>query len=60
MEEADSTNEQFGIARLRESILQTHGMAIDESVDALMNVVVAWSGRDSLRDDASIIALEIG
>jgi len=29
-------------------------------VDALMNVVLAWGGRDSLRDDASIVALEIG
>jgi len=60
VEEANSSNEQFGNARLRESILQTHGMTVDESVNALMNVVLAWSGRDSLRDDASIIGLEIG
>ena len=60
VEEANSSNEQFGSARLRESILQTHGMTLNESVDALMNVVFAWSGRDSLRDDASIIGLEIG
>ncbi len=60
VEETDSTNEQFGSARLRESILQTHGMTLDESVDAMLNVVLAWGGRDRLRDDASIIALEIG
>jgi len=60
VEEANSSNEQFGNARLRESILQTHGMTVDESVNALMNVVLAWSGRDGLRDDASIIGLEIG
>ena len=60
VEEADSSNQLFGSARLRESILQTHGMTLDESVDALLNVVLAWGGRDRLRDDASIIAVEIG
>jgi sigma-B regulation protein RsbU (phosphoserine phosphatase) len=59
-EEPNSTNEHFGSARLRESILQTNGMTLNESVDALMNGVLAWGGRDNLRDDASIIALEIG
>ncbi len=60
LEEADSTNELFGSTRLKESILQTRGMPLGESVDALMNVVLAWGGRDRLRDDASIIAVEIG
>ena len=60
VEEADSNNELFGSARLRESILQTRGMTLDESVDALMTAVLAWNGRDGLRDDGSIIALEIG
>ncbi len=60
LEEADSANELFGSTRLKEAILQTHGMPLGESVDALMNVVLAWGGRDSLRDDASIVALEIG
>ncbi len=60
LEEADSTNEIFGSTRLKEAILQTHGMPLGESVDALMNVVLAWGGRDRLRDDASIIALEFG
>ncbi len=60
VEEADSTNELFGSTQLRTAILQTQDMPLGESVDALMNAVLAWGGRDSLRDDASIIALEIG
>ncbi len=59
VEEADSSNELFGVDRLRASIRQTHGMTLDESVDALLTAVLAWGGRDGLRDDVSIIALEI-
>jgi serine phosphatase RsbU (regulator of sigma subunit) len=60
LEEPNSSKQLFGSNRLQESILQTHEMTLDESVDTLLNEVLAWGGRDQLRDDASIIALEIG
>jgi len=60
LEEAMSpARELFGDDRIKAVIDQTHGVSLDESIDALVDAAVAWQGSQDFSDDLSLLALEV-
>ncbi len=58
-EEVNPQNEEFGDARLLPAIAEGRSLGLPEVVNSLVQKVVAWRGEDHLRDDVSILAIEV-
>lgn len=58
-EAMNPAREQFGEARLLETISQTQFMPLQEAVTNIQNAVTHWHGSESPKDDLSILAVEI-
>ncbi len=52
-------NEEFGDARLLESLTSTVSLPINDSVAQAMLKIDAWRGTNALKDDLSMLAIEI-
>ena len=59
-EEKKPDAEQFGRQRLGAALHELQGVSLNESLDALVQQVIAWRGDDSFSDDLSILAFELG
>jgi hypothetical protein len=44
----------------RRSLHNLRGGGLDQSIDALIQAVVAWAGNDGVQDDVAILAAEVG
>jgi serine phosphatase RsbU (regulator of sigma subunit) len=58
-EEMNGAEEQFGDERLLSAIAESRVLSLQESVDFLLEQVVAWRGDEHLRDDVSIVGVEV-
>jgi sigma-B regulation protein RsbU (phosphoserine phosphatase) len=58
-EALNADEEQFGEQRLLESIERSNSLELAESLNALKNQLVDWCGESGLRDDVSLLALEL-
>lgn len=50
---------QFGIDRPCDAIRSTMGVPLDESLNQILGHVGSWSAGEALRDDVSLLALEV-
>lgn len=57
-EERNLNGEQFGFERLEARMSMGAAVTLAQSVDRVLEDVVAWSGRDELTDDAAVLAVE--
>jgi len=58
-EEKNDEGEQFGRERLKAAIDKGYSKPLKESVDFLVQEVISWKGDDQLRDDISVLAMEM-
>jgi serine phosphatase RsbU (regulator of sigma subunit) len=58
-EEINDQGEEFGDDRLLAAVADGSPLSLKESVDSLIQKVIAWRGRDHLKDDVSILAIEV-
>ncbi len=58
-EEVNEQDEQYGDERLLSAIADGRSLSLKQSVDLLVQKVVAWRGEDHLRDDVSILAIAV-
>ena len=58
-EERNSAGEMFGVNRIQRVIAKNREGSLIECVDELERAVIAWRGSENLRDDLSILALEL-
>jgi sigma-B regulation protein RsbU (phosphoserine phosphatase) len=58
-EEVNAQDEEFGDARLLRAISDTREMSLQDSVESLVQKVVAWKGEDHLKDDVSLLAVSV-
>jgi serine phosphatase RsbU (regulator of sigma subunit) len=58
-EEGNRRKEEFGDQRLLPAITAGQSLHIDQVPDQLVQRVVAWHGEEHLRDDVSILAIEV-
>ncbi len=58
-EETNAAKEQFDESRLRAAIDDARSLSLQESVDSLIQQIIAWRGDEHLRDDVSVLAMEI-
>lgn len=58
-EATDSQKEQFGNPRLLECVETTRGKSVQETIDHMVEKVLAWSGDTPPKDDLSIVGLAI-
>ena len=58
-EAMDGELNEFGNARMVELLTASRGVAINESVGALLQAVQTWCGRSGPKDDVSILAWEM-
>jgi sigma-B regulation protein RsbU (phosphoserine phosphatase) len=57
-EEHNSDVEMFGRERLGASLARRTDVSLPESLDGLVDDVIAWRGDDKFQDDVSIVAVE--
>jgi len=58
-EEVNGQNEQFGDERLLSAIANGQTFNLSETVELLVNKVIAWRTEDHLRDHVSILAIAV-
>jgi len=58
-EERNDKGEEFGRERLKAAIEKGYSKSLEESVDFLVQEVIAWKSDDQLRDDISVLAIEM-
>ncbi len=58
-EAIDSDREQFGEARLLETIVQGRSQPLQESVATILGAITRWLGSERPQDDISILAVEV-
>ncbi len=58
-EEMNPAKEQFGLQRLRGAIEKSQELTLDETIGSLVEEVVKWRGDQHLKDDVSVLAVEI-
>ena len=51
---------EFGRERLGAALHELRGVSLNESLDALVQRIIAWRGDDRFGDDLSILAFELG
>ena len=59
IEEADQDDEQFGHPRLIDSIQQTSELPLQATVDRILENVKEWTGGADVRDDLTVLAMEV-
>ena len=59
MEERNSAGEMFGMDRIQRVITDCREGSLAECVDELERAVISWGGSENLKDDLSILALEL-
>jgi sigma-B regulation protein RsbU (phosphoserine phosphatase) len=58
-EEVNSQDEEFGDDRLLAAIADSQDLSLQDSVESLVQQVVAWRGEEHLRDDVSLLAVSV-
>jgi len=58
-EAEDPNGRDFGVSRLQEVLAEGTPMGLDEAVRAAMDRVDAWCGPAGVRDDVSLLAIEV-
>jgi serine phosphatase RsbU (regulator of sigma subunit) len=56
-EEVNAQDEEFGDDRLLTAIADSQKVGLQDSVESLVQKVVAWRGEEHLRDDVSLLAV---
>ena len=56
-EEVNGQDEEFGNERLLSAIAEGQGPSLQDTVESLVQKVVAWRGEEHLKDDVSILAV---
>jgi serine phosphatase RsbU (regulator of sigma subunit) len=59
-EEVNAQDEEFGEERLVSAIAQGQALGLQDTVESLVQKVVAWRGEEHLKDDVSILAASVG
>ena len=59
-EEVNAQDEEFGDDRLLTAIADSQAVGLQDSVESLVQKVVAWRGEEHLRDDVSLLAVSVG
>jgi sigma-B regulation protein RsbU (phosphoserine phosphatase) len=58
-EEVNDRDEEFGNERLLSAIAEGQSLGLQDTVESLVQKVVAWRGAEHLRDDVSILAVSV-
>jgi serine phosphatase RsbU (regulator of sigma subunit) len=58
-EEVNAQDEAFGEERLLGAIAEGQPLGLQETVESLVQKVVAWRGEEHLRDDVSVLAVAV-
>lgn len=58
-EEVNAEDEQFSDERLLSAIADGRDLSLSDTVESLVRKVIAWRGEDHLKDDVSILAIEV-
>ncbi len=58
-EEVNAQDEEFGDDRLLTAIADSQAVGLQDSVESLVQKVVAWRGEEHLRDDVSLLAVAV-
>jgi serine phosphatase RsbU (regulator of sigma subunit) len=58
-EEVNKEGNMFGDERLLNAIAEGQTLSLNDSIDSLVKKVIAWRGEDHLRDDVSVLAIEV-
>jgi sigma-B regulation protein RsbU (phosphoserine phosphatase) len=58
-EEVNAQDEEFGDERLLSAIADGRALGLQESVESLVQKVIAWRGEEHLKDDVSILAVAV-
>lgn len=58
-EEVNAQDEQFGDERLLSAIADGQALSLQDTVESLVQRVVAWRGEEHLKDDVSILAVSV-
>jgi sigma-B regulation protein RsbU (phosphoserine phosphatase) len=59
-EEVNAHDEEFGDYRLLAAIADSQNVGLQDSVESLVQKVVAWRGEEHLKDDVSLLAVSVG
>jgi serine phosphatase RsbU (regulator of sigma subunit) len=59
-EEFNAQKEEFGDERLLSAITDGQALSLSDTVESLVQKVMAWRGEDHLKDDVSILAIAVG
>jgi phosphoserine phosphatase RsbU/P len=57
-DESDPKGELFGQKRLHAELLSARNQPLSQSVDHLVDAVVSWRGKNTLKDDVTVLAIE--
>ena len=58
-EEVNAQDEEFGNERLLNAIADGQTLGLQDTIESLVQKVVAWRGEEHLRDDVSILAVAV-
>ena len=58
-EEVNAQDEEFGDERLLSAIADGQALGLQDTVESLVQKVVAWRGEEHLKDDVSILAVSV-
>ncbi len=58
-EEVNAQDEEFGNQRLLSAIAAGRALGLQDTIESLVEKVVAWRGEEHLRDDVSILAVSV-
>ena len=58
-EEVNPQDDEFGNERLLNAIAECQGFSLQDTIESLVQQVVAWRGEEHLRDDVSILAVSV-
>jgi phosphoserine phosphatase RsbU/P len=57
-DESDPKGELFGQKRLHAELLSARNLPLSRSIDNLVDAVVSWRGKNALRDEVTVLAVE--
>jgi serine phosphatase RsbU (regulator of sigma subunit) len=58
-EEVNAHDEEFGDERLLNALADSQALSLQDSVESLIQKVIAWRGEEHLQDDVSILAFSV-
>ncbi len=58
-EEMNPAMEEFRLERLQDAVRKSQALELEESLNPLVAEVVKWRGDEHLKDDVSVLAVEI-